>query len=160
MRAFRLFKLPFKTPVTFSLFSCFCISNQLYFISPQQSRHPERSASPIYRKQGALWRGVEGPRRCSLTDALASFTPDPFKLLFKTPVTFSLFSCFCISSELYFISPNKAVILSEALRRSIANRALYGAESKSLSRAQPREPPRCSLADALASFPAANYNER
>jgi hypothetical protein len=33
----------------------------------------------------------------------------------------------------YFKPPDKAVILSEALRRSIANRELYGAESKSLS---------------------------
>src|SRR5882757_3553062 len=31
---------------------------------------------------------------------------------------------------MYFKPPNKAVILSEALRRSIANRGLYGAESK------------------------------
>jgi hypothetical protein len=31
---------------------------------------------------------------------------------------------------LYFKPPDKAVILSEALRRSIANRELYGAESK------------------------------
>jgi hypothetical protein len=32
--------------------------------------------------------------------------------------------------QLYFNPPEKAVILSEALRRSIANRGLYGAESK------------------------------
>jgi hypothetical protein len=31
---------------------------------PQQSRHPERSASQIYCKPRALRRGVEGPRRC------------------------------------------------------------------------------------------------
>src|SRR5882757_5236784 len=31
---------------------------------------------------------------------------------------------------MYFKPPNKAVILSEALHRSIANRGLYGAESK------------------------------
>src|ERR1700729_886351 len=37
---------------------------------------------------------------------------------------------FCISKRLYFKSPDKAVILSEALRRSIANRGLYSAESK------------------------------
>ena len=30
-----------------------------------QNRHPERSASPIYRVTQRLWRGVEGPRRCS-----------------------------------------------------------------------------------------------
>jgi hypothetical protein len=29
--------------------------------APRQSRHPERSASRIYRKQRALWRGVEEP---------------------------------------------------------------------------------------------------
>jgi hypothetical protein len=34
------------------------------------------------------------------------------------------------SNQLYFKPPDKAVILSEALRRSIANRGLYGAESK------------------------------
>jgi hypothetical protein len=28
---------------------------------PKQSRHPERSASQIYRKQRTLWRGVEEP---------------------------------------------------------------------------------------------------
>ena len=42
-------------------------------IAPRQSRHPERSASRIYRKQSASWRGVEGPRRCLLADALANF---------------------------------------------------------------------------------------
>jgi hypothetical protein len=36
----------------------------------------------------------------------------------------------CISNQLYFKCPDKLVILSEALRRSIANRGLYGAESK------------------------------
>jgi hypothetical protein len=39
-------------------------------------------------------------------------------------------SVFCISNQLYFKPPNKAVILSEALSRSIANRGLYRAESK------------------------------
>jgi hypothetical protein len=34
------------------------------------------------------------------------------------------------SNQLYFKPPNKAVILSEALHISIANRGLYGAESK------------------------------
>jgi hypothetical protein len=37
---------------------------------------------------------------------------------------------FSASNQLYFKPPDKAVILSEALRRSIANRGLYGAESK------------------------------
>jgi hypothetical protein len=30
-----------------------------------QNRHPERRASHIYRVTQHLWRGVEGPRRCS-----------------------------------------------------------------------------------------------
>src|SRR5258708_21267261 len=51
----------------FSAYPTSCIS------SPRQSRHPERSASQIYRKQRAFWRGVEGPRRCLLADALGSF---------------------------------------------------------------------------------------
>jgi hypothetical protein len=45
-------------------------------------------------------------------------------------VTLSIFSCFCISNQLYFNPPDKAVILSEALCRFIANRGLDGAESK------------------------------
>ncbi len=47
----------------------------------------------------------------------------------EEPVTFSIFSCLRIQSAV-FQTPDKAVILSEALRRSIANRGLYGAESK------------------------------
>jgi hypothetical protein len=50
-----------------SIYPISCIS------SPPQNRHPERSASQIYRKQRALWRGVEGPRRCLLADAHRSF---------------------------------------------------------------------------------------
>jgi hypothetical protein len=46
---------------------------QICHLDPQQSRHPERSASQIYRKQKALCREVEGPRRCLLADALGSF---------------------------------------------------------------------------------------
>jgi hypothetical protein len=45
------------------------------------------------------------------------------------PVTFSIFSCFLHPTSC-FKPPNKGVILSEALRRSIANREFYGAESK------------------------------
>jgi hypothetical protein len=44
--------------------SCFLHIQPAVLQAPQQSRHPERSASQIYRKQRALWRGVEGPRRC------------------------------------------------------------------------------------------------
>ena len=55
--------LPFVIPracdffdlFVFSAYPTSCIS------SPRQSRHPERSASKIYRKQRALWRGVEEP---------------------------------------------------------------------------------------------------
>jgi hypothetical protein len=45
-------------------------------------------------------------------------------------VTFFDLFVFCISNQLFFKPPNKAVILSEALPKSIANRRLYGAESK------------------------------
>jgi len=37
-----------------------------------------------------------------------------------------------MSNQLYFKPPDKAVILSEALRRPVANRGLYSAESKDL----------------------------
>jgi hypothetical protein len=50
-------------------------------------------------------------------------------LLLRACDFFDLF-VFSASNQLYFKSPNKAVILSEALRRSIANRGLYGAEPK------------------------------
>jgi hypothetical protein len=62
-------------------------------------------------------------------------------------VTFSIFSCFLhIQLAVFqpFQAPNKAVILSEALRRSIANRGLYGAESK--------DPEDAYLAHAIRSF--------
>jgi hypothetical protein len=42
---------------------------------PQQRRHPERSATQTYRITDGLRRGVEGPRRCLLADALQSFQP-------------------------------------------------------------------------------------
>jgi hypothetical protein len=45
-------------------------------------------------------------------------------------VTFSIFSCFLYIQPAVCQPPDKAVILSEALRRFIANRGLYGAESK------------------------------
>jgi hypothetical protein len=59
-------------PVTFSIFSCFLHIQSAVLQAPRQIRHPERSASQIYRKQRALLRGVEGPRRCLLADALGS----------------------------------------------------------------------------------------
>jgi hypothetical protein len=46
------------------------------------------------------------------------------------PGTSSIFSCLLHIQQLYFKLPDKAVILSEALRRSIAKQRLYGAESK------------------------------
>ena|ERR1700722_1971511 len=45
-------------------------------------------------------------------------------------MTFSIFSCFLHIQPVVFKPPDKAVILSEALHRSIANRGLCGAESK------------------------------
>jgi len=72
----RPYPLASREPVTFSIFSCFLHIKPAVFqalSSPQQSRHPERSASQIYRKQRNLWRGVEGPRGCLLADALGSF---------------------------------------------------------------------------------------
>jgi hypothetical protein len=49
-------------------------------------------------------------------------------------MTLSIFSCFPHIQPAEFQALDKAVILSEALRRSIQNRGFYGAESKSLSR--------------------------
>ena len=37
---------------------------RMFFVKFPQNRHPERSASQIYRVTQRLWRGVEGPRRC------------------------------------------------------------------------------------------------
>jgi hypothetical protein len=54
----------------------------------------------------------------------------PASLSLGEPVTFSIFSCFLYIQPTVFQPPDKAVILSEALRRSVANRGLYGAESK------------------------------
>jgi hypothetical protein len=69
----------------------------------------------------------------------------------REPVTFSIVSCFPPIQPVVFQAfkpSDKAVILSEALRRSIANRELYGAESKD---------PGDACWQMLASFPAANY---
>jgi hypothetical protein len=67
-------------------------------------------------------------------------------------VTFSIFRVFCISNQLYFRPPDKAVILSEALRRSIANRGLYGAESK--------DPEGAYLAYAVRTFSTTEAREQ
>jgi hypothetical protein len=61
-----------REPVPFSIFSSFLHIQPAVFQTPQ-NRHPERSASQNYRKQRALWREVEGPRRCLLAYALGSF---------------------------------------------------------------------------------------
>jgi hypothetical protein len=45
------------------------------------------------------------------------------------PVTFSIFRAPAYPTSCIF-TPHKAVILSEALRGSVANKELYGAESK------------------------------
>ena len=45
------------------------------FSTAPQNRHPERSASQIRRIKKDLGRGVEGPRRCLLADALLGFPP-------------------------------------------------------------------------------------
>ena len=64
-----------REPVTFfKYFFVFSRSIQHRFLqAPKQNRHPERSLRRVYRKQRALWRGVEGPRRCLLADALGGF---------------------------------------------------------------------------------------
>jgi hypothetical protein len=62
-----------REPLTFSIFSCFSAYPPVVFQAARQSRHPERSASQIYREQRTLWRGVEGPRRRLLADAIGSF---------------------------------------------------------------------------------------
>jgi hypothetical protein len=49
------------------------------FSTSNKTRHPERSAALIYRMAGGLWRGVEGPRRCLLADALPSFPTTNYK---------------------------------------------------------------------------------
>src|SRR5271168_2365258 len=47
---------------------------RVFFVKLPQNRHPERSASPIYRVRKRLWRGVEGPRRYLITHAAQSFS--------------------------------------------------------------------------------------
>jgi hypothetical protein len=59
------------------------------------------------------------------------FKPPDKAVILRACDFFDLFRVISISNQL-FPAPDKAVILSEALRRSIANRGLYGAESKDL----------------------------
>jgi hypothetical protein len=54
-------------------FSCFWYTPPECFSELPQNRHPERSASRIYRLTEGLQRVVEGPRGCLLADALHSF---------------------------------------------------------------------------------------
>jgi hypothetical protein len=54
-------------------FSCFWYTPPECFSELPQDRHPERSASRIYRLTEGLQRVVEGPRGCLLADALHSF---------------------------------------------------------------------------------------
>jgi hypothetical protein len=56
--------------------------------------------------------------------------PLPFPLSSREPATFSIFSYFLRIQPAAFHPPHKSVILSEALRKSIANDRLYGAEPK------------------------------
>jgi hypothetical protein len=54
-------------------FSYFSHTQPERFSKLPQDRHPERSASRMYRMTAGLQRVVEGPRGCSLADALHSF---------------------------------------------------------------------------------------
>jgi hypothetical protein len=92
--------------VTFSILSSF-LRTQPYLKAHRQSRHPERSASQMDRKQRTVWRGVE------------------------ELVTFSILSSF-LRTQLNLKVPFKAAILNAAPLRWIASRELYGAELKSL----------------------------
>src|ERR1700722_5843237 len=71
-------ELSSREPVTFSILSRFLHPTRC-FKSPPKRRHPERSASQIHRITEDLWRGVEGPRRCMLADALRSFPATDYK---------------------------------------------------------------------------------
>jgi hypothetical protein len=60
-------------------FSCFWYTQPECFSELPQDRHPERSASRIYRLTEGLQRVVEGPRRCLLADAIRSFPATNYK---------------------------------------------------------------------------------
>jgi hypothetical protein len=60
-------------------FSCFWYIQPECFSELPQDRHPERSASRIYRLTEGLQRVVEGPRRCLLADAIRSFPATNYK---------------------------------------------------------------------------------
>jgi hypothetical protein len=67
--------LPFVIPRACDFFDLFVFSAHVTgcFSTPSQNRHPERSASQIRRIKKGLRRGVEGPRRRLLADALLGF---------------------------------------------------------------------------------------
>ena len=66
--------VPFVIPRACDLFDLFVpFAHLTRFSTAPQNRHPERSASQIRRIKKGLGRGVEGPRRCLLADALLSF---------------------------------------------------------------------------------------
>ena len=77
--------------------------------------HPERSRG-ICSSADLSWKCFSTALRSQLSS--------------REPVTFSIFWCFLHIQPAVFQTPDKAVILSEALRRSIANRRPYSAESK------------------------------
>jgi hypothetical protein len=89
-----------------------------------QNRHPERSASPIRRDNRVSARSRRTSRMNISSMLFGAFQPR--KPAFIKPATvFPWTELECFSSN-----SHKTVILSEALRKSIANRGLYGAESK------------------------------
>jgi hypothetical protein len=55
--------------------SCSCISNQPILQAPKQSRHPERSASQIYRIKELYSAESKDPEDAYLTHAVRSFSP-------------------------------------------------------------------------------------
>src|SRR6266702_2635997 len=86
--------LPFVIPrgCDFFDFSCFWYTPPECFSELPQDRHPERSASRIYRLTEGLQRVVEGPRRC--------------------------LSCLCCSELFDYPSPSTEFFLRYALDRS------------------------------------------
>jgi hypothetical protein len=98
------------------------------------SNLPPLDGCPMFAPPAPACRGayVGRQRRAKPIEGLSFALPPtiPSPLSSREPVTFSIFSCFLHIQPSVFQAPEKAVILSEALRRSIANRGLYGAESK------------------------------
>src|SRR5882757_1758758 len=74
--------------------------------------------------------GQAGDEGAGLVACRREFITTQTELLSREPMTLLTFSCFLHIQPAVFQAPDKAVILSVALRRSIANGGLYGAESK------------------------------